>query len=78
MQAIKFIATFADIQGAIKFNRDGMRITLDIPETETTEVVKLLALRDVVLDVSINIEQPKETGKNGDKRRKGQVCKGEY
>jgi hypothetical protein len=56
MDAIKFLASFPDIQSAIKIGRDSMRIQLDIPESEVQEAVKLLALRDVVLRVEIKPE----------------------
>jgi hypothetical protein len=58
MDSITITCTFADISAPIKVHRDGgMRITLDIPEDEMGEAVKLLALRDVVLSVSVEPER---------------------
>ena len=37
-----FVAFFPPIQSAIKRGGDGMRITLDIPETEVGNALKLL------------------------------------
>lgn len=52
---IVFKATFPAIQSAIKItgNGDGMRIQLDIPETEVPAALGLLALRQQVLEVTI-------------------------
>lgn len=60
-----FRAAFPMIQSAIKVRGDksGMRIQLDIPESEMAEAVKLLAWRQMVLLVTIRPEdaQEKET-----------------
>lgn len=56
MDPITFLATFPDIQSAIKVGRDGMRLQLDVPESEMMQAIKLLALRDVVLRVEIRPE----------------------
>lgn len=56
-EAVTFLASFPDIQSAIKVGRDGMRIQLDIPESEMWAAVKLLAWREVVLRVTIKPEQ---------------------
>ena len=53
-----FLATFPDIQSAIKIGRDGMRIQLDVPESEMGSAVELLAWRGVVLRVTIEPEKP--------------------
>lgn len=53
VQASTFLASFPCIQSAIKIGPDGMRIQLDIPESEMGEAVKLLAWRDQVLQVTI-------------------------
>lgn len=65
MDPITFLATFPDIQSAIKIGRDGMRLQLDIPESEMHEAVKLLALRDVVLRVSIDVQVQTLQNKRG-------------
>lgn len=53
-----FRATFPSIQSAIKVHGDGngMRIQLDIPESEMAEAVKLLAWRQRVLKVEVGPE----------------------
>jgi hypothetical protein len=50
-----FKAAFPVIQSAIKIRGDcgGMRIQLDIPESEMAEAVKILAWRMKVLQVTI-------------------------
>jgi len=53
LQAATFLASFPCIQSAIKIGPDGMRIQLDIPESEMGEAVKLLAWRDQILQVTI-------------------------
>jgi len=54
---IVFLASFPPIQSAIKIygSNDGMRIQLDIPESEMGQAVQLLALRDKVLKVTIEV-----------------------
>ena len=57
MDSITFLATFPDITSAIKIGRDGMRIQLDVPEEDMGQAIKLLALRDVVLSVTVEPER---------------------
>jgi hypothetical protein len=59
-----FIASFPPIMSAIKIygTNDGMRIQLDVPESEMAEAVKLLAWRMRALRVII--EPTNETEKN--------------
>lgn len=59
MDAATFLASFPSIQSAIKIhgNNDGMRIQLDIPESEMAEAVKMLGWREKVLRVSIEPER---------------------
>lgn len=54
-KAITFLASFPPIQSAIKVDGSGggMRIQLDIPETEMGEAVALLGLREMVLKVKV-------------------------
>ena len=59
---ITFKACFPDIQSAIKRGRDGMRIQLDIPESEMASAVLLLALMDKVLTITVT-EAARETPK---------------
>jgi hypothetical protein len=48
-----FLACLPDIQSAIKIGSDGMRIQLDIPETEKPKAVPLIAMTHKVLEVTI-------------------------
>jgi hypothetical protein len=52
---IQFKAAFPAIQSAIRVDGSGggMRIQLDIPESEMAQAAYLLAMREVVLDVTI-------------------------
>jgi hypothetical protein len=62
---VEFLAYFPDIQSAIKINgvNSGMRIQLDIPETEMANAIELLALRGQVVKVTIEPEKEPETEK---------------
>jgi len=53
--SVTFLASFPPIQSAIKIGVDGMRIQLDIPESELAAAVRLLALRDQVIKVTVEI-----------------------
>jgi hypothetical protein len=61
--AVTFRAAFPAIQGAIRVtgNGDGMRIQLDIPETELPNAVRLIAWRENVLVVTVTADDD-ETG----------------
>lgn len=65
-----FRAAFPAIQSAIKIygDRQGVRIQLDIPETEMAEAVKLLQWRERVLVVTVEPEEI--TGDSGDSESK--------
>jgi hypothetical protein len=54
-EKIEFLASFPPIQSAIKItgNRDGMRIILDIPETEIGEAARLILMRESAFKVTI-------------------------
>jgi len=52
---IVFLANFPAIQSAIKIGQDGMRIQLDIPESEMGNALGLLAWRDKVLRVRVEL-----------------------
>lgn len=58
-EPIRFRASFPAIQSAIKITGDGggMRIQLDIPESEMADAVKLLVLRQVVLVVTVEADE---------------------
>lgn len=61
-----FRAAFPSIQTALKIHGDGngMRIQLDIPESEMAEAVKLLAWRQRVLVVTVRPEDGESRGKH--------------
>ena len=53
---VMFLASFPPIQSAIKVGHDGMRIQLDIPESEMARAVHLLTMRERVLRVTVEVE----------------------
>jgi hypothetical protein len=60
---VTFLAAFPCIQSAIKITGagDGMRIQLDVPESEMVNAIELLAWRQRVLKVTVEL-QNEETG----------------
>jgi hypothetical protein len=63
--SIKFLASIPPIQSAIKIAGDaGMRITIDVPESELMNAIGLLALRDSLLHVEIKVENDKDEVRN--------------
>ena len=54
-----FLAAFPSIQSAIKITGagDGMRIQLDVPESQMGNAIELLAWRQRVLKVTVEVEQ---------------------
>lgn len=52
-ELVTFLAAFPSILAAIKIGTDGMRITLDVPESEMGQAVRLLTMRDTVLRVTV-------------------------
>lgn len=77
-----FLASFPTIMSAIKIygDRQGMRVQLDVPESEMGEATKLLLWRERVLRVTIGPEsltnlddetekEPKRGGDSLDSRR---------
>lgn len=53
---IEFLASLPDIQSAISIGGDGMRVKIDIPETEVSEGIKLVMLKGKVFKVIIECE----------------------
>jgi len=55
VDSVTFEAAFPPIQSAIKVygDRQGMRIQLDIPESEMAEAIGLLAWREQILVVTV-------------------------
>jgi len=66
--AASFLASFPAIQSAIKIygDRQGMRLQLDVPESEMGEAVKLLMWREQVLRVTV---EPEANGQQRDGRK---------
>jgi len=56
-ERVTFLASFPPIQSAIKItgNGDGMRIQLDIPESEMGNAARLLLWRGVALRVTVEV-----------------------
>ena len=52
-RALVFLASFPPIQGAIKRGQDGMRIQLDIPESEMGNAVELIGMMNAVLKITV-------------------------
>lgn len=81
---ITFLASFPAIQSAIKITGDGsgMRIVLDIPESEMSEAVKLMLYRQVPLRISVEVDKQSThcltTGSNNDAIPKGKKRKSEW
>lgn len=70
-EVIRFLGTFPPIQSAIKVDGSGggMRIQIDIPESEMGQAVLLLAMREQILDITVKTyANPKEkkTGESGE------------
>jgi len=67
---VEFLASIAPIQSGIRFSGDGngARLQLDIPENMMQEAAWLLAMRQSVLKVTIEVyEQPTEPQRNNRK-----------
>jgi hypothetical protein len=56
-----FRASIPPIMSGIKTGSDGMRLQLDIPETDMPEAVKLLAMRGKRLVVTVEVMQDNGT-----------------
>lgn len=51
----KFRASIPPIMSGIKTGGDGMRVQFDIPESDMGEAVKLLAMREKILQITVEI-----------------------
>jgi hypothetical protein len=75
-EPIQFLAAFPPIQTAIKItgSGDGMRIQLDIPESEMGQAARLLLMREKVLKITVEEEdinvQTRTVKRSTAKRRK--------
>ena len=58
-EPITFLCSFPPVQGAIRIsgNGDGLRLQLDVPETEVASAIRLLMLRDSVFRVTVEAEE---------------------
>lgn len=56
IKEIEFRACIAPIMSGIRTGGDGLRLTLDIPESDVKDAVALIALRNVPLMVSIKVD----------------------
>jgi hypothetical protein len=77
-EKVTFSCSFPPIQSAIKIsgNGDGMRIMIDIPESEMGEAVKLMLYRQVPLKVTVEpYEQEKPETTNGTGTAGGRTLK---
>ena len=59
IDAIEFLASLPPIQSSIRIGQDGMRIQLDVPETEMGNAIRLMTWRDKVLRITIRPENRK-------------------
>jgi hypothetical protein len=74
-----FLASFPPIQSALKVNgiKEGMRIQLDIPESEMAQAVNLLRWREMPLEVTIRPAQNNRADMgNGKKQYNDQAGRG--
>ena len=55
-EPVRFLASFPQVLAALKIGQDGMRIQLDIPESEMDQARRLLDMRGIVLVVTIETE----------------------
>ena len=62
MTETTFLATIPPLQSAIQVHggQDGMRVKLEIPESEMANAVGLLAMRGVVLRVTVEVVTDKK------------------
>lgn len=66
---VQFLASFPSIQSAFKRHGggNGLRIQLDIPEQHVSEAVKLMALTQCVLKVTVEVAE-KNNGQQSEHR----------
>ena len=72
MAAINFLASFPAIQSAFKRHGagNGMRIQLDIPESEVESAIGLMALTQEVLKVTVEVTEYKGEEEQRNNNRK--------
>lgn len=60
-----FRASIPPIMSGIKTGGDGMRVQFDVPESDMGEAVKLLAMRGVLLRVTVEAYQREDDDRYG-------------
>jgi hypothetical protein len=55
-EEITFLASLPPIASAILVGQDGMKVKLDIPESEMAQAVHLLTMRGKVLEVTVRLD----------------------
>ena len=53
IESISFLACLPDVLSQMKIGKDGMRIQLEVPETELAEALKLVLWRDKRLRITV-------------------------
>jgi hypothetical protein len=56
-EPVRFLASFPQVLAALKIGQDGMRIQLDIPESEMDQARRLLDMRGQVLVITVELEE---------------------
>ncbi len=54
---VEFLASLSPTQSSIRIGQDGMRIQLDVPETEMGNAIRLMTWRDKILKVTITVNR---------------------
>lgn len=60
--SVTFLATFPDIQSAIKTGKDTVRLQLDVPKSEKQKLLPLYDAFECVLEVTIKVRQSQTYG----------------
>jgi hypothetical protein len=55
-EAVTFLASMPDVLSQLRIGKDGMRLQLEIPESEMAAALKLVLYRDRVLRVTVEPE----------------------
>jgi hypothetical protein len=55
-EAVTFLASMPDVLSQMKIGKDGMRIQLDVPESELAAALRLVMWRDRVLRITVEPE----------------------
>jgi hypothetical protein len=56
MSKIEFRAIVAPVSSALKFGGDAGRVTFEVPKEDVEKAVGLIALQDVVLKITVEVE----------------------